>query len=308
MADEQESVAQVEVPDNEAPLETAQAEDQTVDLEEQRLALLDGEEEAPQPGTAEATAEEFDDIDFDGKKYQVPKALKAGFMMQADYTQKTQAVSARMKELDARETRITQQSEATEAELDMRSDLRSVEKRIKDGNYATATREQWQQWSAEDPLAAQDGWREYQLLLQEKQQLTEKLQQEQNTRSEKAKQDTATRLQETAEFARKQPGWTPEVEQNVLNFAKDNGLTVEFIRENITPAYYNILYKAMLGDQALRKPVAPKPTPPVTPLKVVGAKQNAPVAKSVYDPDISMADYDAMRSKQEAARRARGSR
>jgi hypothetical protein len=60
---------------------------------------------------AEATAQaqneqETEEIDFNGEKHRIPKALKGAFLMQADYTRKTQEIAERGRSLEDRETAL----------------------------------------------------------------------------------------------------------------------------------------------------------------------------------------------------------
>ena len=49
----------------------------------------------------EAPAEEFAEVEYDGARYQVPKALEKAFLQQKDYTQKTQKIAEQAKEWEA---------------------------------------------------------------------------------------------------------------------------------------------------------------------------------------------------------------
>src|SRR5438105_8523 len=90
-------------------VQVPQAKDEPIDLDAPR------EEEVPsEPQTEEdvdpllaATAEpDVAEIEINGKKYTVPAELKDGYLMQADYTRKTQEVA------DIRKTVEAQKAEA----------------------------------------------------------------------------------------------------------------------------------------------------------------------------------------------------
>jgi hypothetical protein len=121
MADEQETIAQepaVEQPAIVEQEEPVKVEDESLAEPEAEQAPEEGAE--PQPGEE---AEELETVDYDGKQYQVPKALKAGIMMQADYTRKTQEVAEQRRELESRSQQIAQQAQASEEELTARATL-----------------------------------------------------------------------------------------------------------------------------------------------------------------------------------------
>src|SRR6185369_7772790 len=61
---------------------------------EDRIASRFGETPKEQPAEeAEAPAEDLFELDFGGEKYQLPAKLKESFMLQKDYTQKTQEIA-----------------------------------------------------------------------------------------------------------------------------------------------------------------------------------------------------------------------
>lgn len=70
--------------------------------------------------------EETEEVEWDGKKYAVPKPLKAGLMMQADYTRKTQEVAEVRKALEARAAEIDQQAELHRETLTQRVQLEKL--------------------------------------------------------------------------------------------------------------------------------------------------------------------------------------
>jgi hypothetical protein len=68
--------------------------------------------ESEQPETevsAESTGDpssEFDEIEFDGSRYQVPKPLKDAFMHKSDYTRKTQELANQRRETEALQSQL----------------------------------------------------------------------------------------------------------------------------------------------------------------------------------------------------------
>lgn len=89
--------------------------------DDQANVETEGEEaEAPEP------EEETEEVEWDGKKYAVPKPLKAGLMMQADYTRKTQEVAEERKALAARAAEIDQHAELHRETLTQRVQLEKL--------------------------------------------------------------------------------------------------------------------------------------------------------------------------------------
>jgi len=87
-----------------------------------------------QTGNDDGEADELDPFEYEGKQYQVPRALKSKLdqlqHMDTDYTRKSQTNSARAKELDERAQRLDEQAKATEEELDTRATLRNVKSQL----------------------------------------------------------------------------------------------------------------------------------------------------------------------------------
>jgi hypothetical protein len=286
MTDEQESVAPVEA---EAPIEQEQGTDETVNLQESPQV------EAEAPVVEAEPEDDFEEFDWNGKQIKAPKGLKDGVLMHADYTKKTQEVATRRKELEAYEQQVLQQAKASDEELNARAALVHIDSQLK--QYENVD---WDRWEQEDPIAAQQGWRRFQSMKEQKAVTAQELTAKQHERTEQAKRADATRLQETEAYARKLPGWTPQVGKEIADYAVSKGIDMDTLQANITPQFYDILFEARIGRAALQKQASAPKTPPqiAKPLSVVGAKTNAPVAKSLADAD--MEEYVALRKKQNA--------
>ena len=294
MADEQETI---DSPELEAPAIEVEQDPTTNDnLTEEDVQPEEGQPEVE----AVEPAVEYAEIERGGKKYQVPKELEAEFLMQADYTRKTQATSAREKELDVREQHIAQQAQVTEEELTERATLVNVSNELQ--KYQNVD---WDALENEDPMGAQKHWRTFQTLQQQYGQLNHNLGQRQEHRTREAQQDIAKRIEETRTFAQKEiPGWSPEVDNKILDFTQTMGISKEAIVQAMNPQVYKVLHLAWVGSQALNKPAtAPKPvstTPAPKPLSTVSAKGGT-VSKDIAD--MNMDEYAAHRRKQMANKR-----
>jgi len=264
MADEQETIDPTEL---ETP---AIAEDQDDNqAEELQTEGQEGEDEGLEPEI------EYAEIERNGKRFQVPKELEGEFMMQADYTKKTQNVSAKEKELEARAAQIAQQAQASEEVLEARAAIKNIDSQLK--QYENVN---WNALEQDDPMAAMSHWRQYQQLQQQRGQVAQYLDKTHSELSEKAAQDTDKRLRETQAFAQKEiPGWTPEVDAKIAGFAeKELGFTREQLRNSLNPAIYRTLHLAMVGAEALKRTnTPPKPAQQATqPLTKITARANPP--------------------------------
>jgi hypothetical protein len=275
-------------------LETATpaAVEQTPETEPENLQLP-AIEEGAEPEVPQQPEEDFEELEWSGKKFKAPKGLKDGVLMHADYTRKTQEVAEHRKALDAEKARIEQQAIATEQELDLRASLRTIDAEIK--KFEAFGWAEYQQLRQTDPLSADEAWNYKSYLEAEKARATNALGEMQTTRTQQAQQDTAKRLEATLDFARKIPGMTQEVHEEVLKLAIDKGVPKERLAEVMDPTVYNILYHARLGYQVAAAKSAPqKPAnAPAAPAPLQVVRGNAPAKKALADMD--MEEYVAAR-------------
>lgn len=253
-------------------------------------------EAAALAGQAEQTeqAQEFETIEFDGKQYQVPAALKGGFLMQADYTRKTQELAEQRRGLEDVASHVRQQAQASEEEITSRAALVALDTALE--QYAQLD---WNQLAANDPSGAQHHWMRYQTLKEQRGQLAEDLHHRQGWRAQMAQQETARRFEETQDFARRHiKGWSPELDLQIIEFARSKGATDQNLRDAMSPLVYNLLHLARIGEQALNKTTAPKASTARTarPLSMVGGRSSPSAGKSLHD--MSMEEYAEHRTAQ----------
>ena len=99
---------------------------------------------------------EIEEIEFNGKKYSVPKELAPNLMMQSDYTRKTQEVAELRKDTEAERTSWQQKALVRDQLFQENADLHQVEKRLNAFRNVN-----WQQWQAQDANGAQAALAEY---------------------------------------------------------------------------------------------------------------------------------------------------
>lgn len=251
--------------------------------------ILDPGDVAEIDEAAQAELEEdLEEFEWNGKPVKGPKGLKDGVLMQSDYTKKTQAVSAKEKALESREAEINQKLAATEEELDARSTLRDVDKRI--GEYAKLTQADWDYHHNIDPMGTDKAWRDYQFLKEQRTEVAKSLETKQNERTQAAQQSLAKRVEETTAFAQKEiPGWKPELTETLVKLATDFGVPESALQANWSPVFYKLLHRAHIGELTLNRQTAPKPIPaPLQPLATVGGK-STPAARA----DLATSDMDS---------------
>jgi hypothetical protein len=247
----------------------------------------------------------YEDVEIDGKVLKIPSDAKEYLLRQADYTRKTQAVSAKEKELVAKEQELVTKFQRSEDEFNAWTELKQINDQLKqvegvdwNAEYNRLLNDPRQH---EDYLAWQGDINKFQAIHMQFQQLQKKqaglidaTRQFEHQRSEAAQQDIAKRLQETARFAQNNiKGWTPELDQKITGFAlKELGYSPEILKSGINPANYKTLHLAYLGhlSQLRQQTARPSPNaPPPVATKTVSAKANAAIS---LDPEtMSTEDY-----------------
>jgi hypothetical protein len=287
MADEQEAIAP-------SGQETAPAPEAVKD--EPQIIPEPGEELDEGDAPAAEADDDGEDVEWNGKTFRAPKGLKDGILMQADYTKKTQTVAEKAKALEARERAIEERQKATDAELDIRAHLRTVNAELK--RFEPYDWNAYQQARIADPMAADEAWNYAQHLRNQKSELEGNLGKAQQTRTQEAQRDLAKRVEEAKTYARTNiKGWTPDLDTKIGGFVKELGVPQELLARNMGPKLYEVLHKAYLGHELLKtQSAAPKPaTTPVPPLATVNGR-STPAARGNLA-DMDMEAYAAARKK-----------
>jgi hypothetical protein len=239
----------------------------------------------------EALPEEDDseELEHDGQKYKLPKALKPLLMMQADYTQKTQALAEQRKALEV---------EASQQQARINQNLQEVAQIVNiDQQLQQLQNVNWQQLSDNDPLQAQQLWFKFQQLKDARGQIVSTISQREQQLKEQAQQAQAQALQQGNEqLAKDIPGWGAEKAKQILDFAQaELGYSMHELQNITDPRIVKTLHAAMIGQQVLKKQAKPKVD--AKPVKTVG--KGSPATK---DPS-RMSTEEWMRSRSEQIRK-----
>lgn len=280
--------ALAEIDDQPEDLEAEETADDTPpDGSQPESEQDDPEGDNPDGGETDDGADaELAEIEFEGKQYSVPKALKDGFLRNKDYTQGKQAVAAERKALEAERTAIQERQKVTEASFEKRVQLAQMDSAIEQFGKLD-----WNAIQAEDPDQANNLRWQLQSLKEERAKAADEITQQDTKRSEEAKREIANRLQETRRVAEAEiDGWSPEIDAQVTNFVRSQGITDQQLLEMINPAAYKIMHKAWKYDQLQRKNARPasgngqKPAQ-AQPLKVVPKGKGSPRSAIPSDKD-----------------------
>lgn len=267
--------------------------------------------------------EEFVEVEREGKKFKVPKALHGELLMQQDYTRKTQALAEQHRSFEQAREAFEQAQEAERTAL--------IEDRAEIGKVASLQQqlEQWKavDWDAIEQEDAQNGTnktaralRQYNALKDElsdaegvlKAKQDQRVAQrtlEQQRQSEAEKADDARLIQEGyAAMKRDFPDWSPEVGQKTMEFGfKIGGFTPQELNQVRDPRMIKILHLARLGQEAVTQKRAAtnvQRAQATQPVPTVDAGRAAPAKGEPKDPD----EWAKWRNKQIADKRRAGRR
>lgn len=223
--------------------------------------------------------DDSEEVEHEGQKYKIPKALKTALMFQADYTRKTQEVAKDREAVVADRERFTQDAEAHRADIQEYARLVAADDQLKQYEQVD-----WQQLSTDDPLQAQKLWMQFSQLKDTRQNLAGTLTQREQQRNFDAQQKSAKQAEENrATIAREIKDWSPELAGKLRAFAQEDGWSQAEIN-NITPAQVKSLHRSFIGAQLLKKqtPTAPPGTPakPVTKVGTNSAAKKEPANMS----------------------------
>jgi len=247
------------------------------------------------------TAEEPDDseeVEHNGERYKIPKALKDAFLMQQDYTKKTQETAEIRKALETQQQEFQQRVQFQQANIQELANLTAIEQQL-----AQFQNVDWQALIDQDPVEAMKLDRQYRGLTDAYNQTHYRIQQAQQQTALQSQQEIAKQREQGREaLARELKDWSPEVGKEVATYIKQyerlgiNDAVMQDINNGLygpTPIIW--ARKAQLYDQLMQKTAKkPESAPPPKPVTKVGAK-----ASVTKDPSqMSDKEFAAWRQKQ----------
>jgi hypothetical protein len=258
----------------------------------------DGDENAEGEEGLQAQAEE---VEYEGKKYKLPKELKDALLRHSDYTRKTQEVSASRKEVEAMKAQVQQIARATEEEITARGRLAQMHETLQ--QYEAVD---WARLEQDDPLGAQSHFRQYQLMKEQAQKTAYEIQQRAQQRTAFDQQETARRIAASRdEASKKLKGWSPQAEEKAFTWAvNEKGVPPQVLAQIMSPEAYEMVYLAYYGHQALNRPAKPKAAPvdgqpqptQAQPITRLSGKNAAPV-RGLHD-NLSIEEWTRRRNAQ----------
>jgi hypothetical protein len=308
------------------PSEPAAADTEAEAEPEEYEVEVDASDEGGEPTAkepAEVTPSEpvddgLEEVEWQGKLYKIPREVKPGLLMQADYTQKTQQLAEERKALAAY---AEQQANVSRDRIKKAGQLINAEEMIR--RYQTEI--DWGQLEAENPPLAQTRMRELQQWQFSREELSREVAnldaQAEGMRQQQAlamQHQVVQRVQEAAAvYHRDIPNWAtivPKIMEYGLQQGwsrAELGMVPERAHEAVLsdPRVGKLLHKAWQLDQMAQKQqtaaqqrIQPKAAATPAPLAQVTAKSGGPSAKVSLD-KATPAQYFAIREKQLKAKK-----
>jgi hypothetical protein len=192
----------------------------------------DGTDQAQTDGAEDGQPEDdTEEVDWDGTKYRIPKALKPGLLMQADYTRKTQELAEQRRHVEQHVQSLSQQAELQQATLEHRVNLRTVEQQLQQfsntdwSNYSA-------QYGADATAAAMASWQQYRDAKAELEGAIAKTETETRQMSERTSANAIAQADQV--LSREIEGWSPQLVQDLAGYAATEfGITPQELRDSV---------------------------------------------------------------------------
>lgn len=249
-------------------------------------------------GTEGALVPELDEVEYEGQKHQIPKALRDIVDKGLDYTRKTQehadTVRAREQQWAEQQAQFAQREQASQLLGEGRAALKAVDLQLK--QYEGVN---WAVAAQQDPTTANQHWIAYSQLKEERQKIAGHLQQAEQEYGSQASRTAVERVREVTSK------WTADETKVVAEMSRDYGITPQILVGVFgqNPMLLTILRDAAMHRQASKaataaaaraKPAAP-PAQPAAQLPQ-GGRSASP--RSITDPNISDAEWNRLRRQQ----------
>ncbi len=279
---------EMEVEQNNSPTqEESEIQADETEIEEGQETEED-QEENPDENSEEEPEEEAEDVDYEGKKYKLPKEIKNALLRNSDYTKKTQEVAEMRKQTQTERENFYKEAQAREQDFKAHAEIYNYDHQLEQYEKYFET----QQWldviegNASEAMKIKTQYDTLKALRDQKgNEIARKgREQSQNQQQAIAKQEEETRTT----LQRDIKGWNSELEGKLKEYAKAQGFADHVMAHGLKSdaTAVKTIHKAFLFDQ-LKKELATKPkqqTEIKKPIKSIAAKNggsqsNVPTSK-----------------------------
>ena len=277
------------------PATESEASGATDDLQQQEVDQEQQEGELDE--NANDGEDESEEVDYEGKKYLLPKELKEALLRQSDYTRKTQEVAEARKSFEAQQQQFQQHLQLQQQTLQDHAHLMTIEQQLEQFNALD-----WNAVIENDPVQAMKLQQQFNTLQNMRGQVATRIQQVQQEQLVRQQAELAKQIQSGQEvLAREIKGWSPELAKSLSAYGTNIGFSENDMASVIDPRQVKVLHKAYLYDQLIAKQAKKPASEPVKPATTVRA--NSAPAK---DPEkMTTEEWVRWRNKQVSNQRRR---
>ncbi len=248
---------------------------------------------------ADGAVPDTDEIEHDGQTYQIPSALKGAFLMQGDYTRKTQELAEHRRGLEAERKAHAHHVETAHANIADRAQLHLLEQQL-----ANLQGLDWEALSEQDPEQAQALWAQYQQVSEVHDRYAWTMAHHAHRGQLEAEREAAAQLTETGRvLAQKIEGWSPEIASKLVEYAGAFGVTLDELREIADPRLWQILHRAHLGDEAAKQQATGRQMEQTQAMRPAISVSGAAGAGGAVRDEMATKDWMAKRNAQTGRRR-----
>lgn len=250
--------------------------------EEQLEDDIETEETDSNEEPEETEEDDSEEVDYEGKKYKLPKELKEALLRQSDYTKKTQEVAEQRKAIESQKANAEVAIQAVTQFQKEFAELSMVNSQIEKFNGLN-----WNEAINENPVDAMKLQMKYQELVQSRADLTGKI----NSIQQEVEQRRSSELQSAIQHAntvlsKEIPGWGADKYAEISKTAtKMLGISQKELDETIDPRIWKGLHIisefAKMQEKSLTK-IKTTDKPDIKPTVVVKASGSS---KTVTNPD-----------------------
>jgi hypothetical protein len=199
-----------------------------------------------QPEAAEPDPDEPVEVEYEGRSYAVPHALKGALMRQADYTRKTQALAQHRQALEG--AREALGAAAARVGRNVREHGRVA---LLGDHIDQLSQLNWPALQQQDPAQAQALLHQLFQLRQAHEIAAGRLQRQEAADAFDRQRERARQVEQGhAALGREIDGWSPELAGKLAQYAAGQGITPEELDELSDPRLVKILHHARLGHEA----------------------------------------------------------
>lgn len=235
----------------------------------------EAEEPAQETATEEVPEDDSEEVEFEGKTYQLPKELKRGLLREKDYTLKTQEVAEQRKALEDHKQFLQQAEKFQQATFKKAVELQALETQLERFNGVD-----WEALATADPAEFLKLDRAQRALQERASRAKGDMQQAWQAQQELTAKEQHEQLQRgQAELAKSLKGWGPDLAKRVVDNGKEYGFSERELATVSDPRYVKVLHDAMQWRTLQQaKPALNKRMVDVKPIKV-GTSRSAPKAQ-----------------------------